>query len=96
MFNTVKKVKSKVTDRTVYMEVYGENKVAYRVISGRIGKNVTYGIETEDYNTGEKEVIPDFSRNMEDAVCFAEMLIKSKTSPKYIYIKALDYLRLSI
>ncbi|MDE5620102.1 MAG: hypothetical protein K2O29_07570, partial [Ruminococcus sp.] len=84
MFNTVKKVKNQVTDRTVYMEVYGENKVAYRVISGRIGKTVTYGIETEDYKTGEKEVIPDFSLNMEDAVCFVEMLIKSKTSPKYM------------
>ncbi len=96
MFNTVKKVKNQVTDRTVYMEVYGENKVAYRVISGRIGKTVTYGIETEDYNTGEKEVISDFSRNMEDAVRFAEMLIKSKIIPKYMHIKALDYLRLSI
>lgn len=96
MFNAVKKVKNKVTDRTVYMEVYGENKVAYRVISGYIGKTVTYGIETEDYNTGEKEVIADFSRNIEDAVCFAEILIKSRTVPKYMYIKALDYLRLSI
>ncbi|MDE6665513.1 MAG: hypothetical protein K2K14_04895 [Ruminococcus sp.] len=96
MFTTVKKIKNPVVDRTVYMEVYGENKVAYRVITGRIGKNTTYGIETEDYNTGETESIPDFSRNIEDAVLFAEMLIKSKTSPKYMYIKALDYLRLSI
>ncbi|MDE6539850.1 MAG: hypothetical protein K2K66_06640, partial [Ruminococcus sp.] len=70
--------------------------VAYRVIAGRMGDIVTYGIETEDYNSGVLEVIPDFSRNIEDAVCFVEMLIKNRISPKYMYIKALDYLRRTI
>ena len=49
--------------------VYGDNKIAYRVVSGRIdlfGDEVsTYGIEAEDYTNGEKEGIPDFSRNIE-------------------------------
>ena len=85
-----------VTDKTIYIEIYGQNKVAYRVITGRMGDIITYGIETEDYNSGVVEVIPDFSRNIEDAVCFVEMLIKNRISPKYMYIKALDYLRRTI
>lgn len=85
-----------VTDKTIYMEVYGQNKVAYRVIVGRMGDIVTYGIETEDYISGDVEIIPDFSRNIEDAVCFAETLIRNKVTPKYVYIKALDYLRRTI
>ncbi|MCM1507207.1 MAG: DUF6514 family protein [Ruminococcus flavefaciens] len=85
-----------VTDKTIYMEIYGQNKTAYRVTVGRIGDIVTYGIETQDYNSGEVEAISDFSRNIEDAVCFVEMLIKNKVSPKYVYIKALDYLRRTI
>ena len=36
MFGIVRKIKREVQDRTVYMEVYGDNKVAYRVIAGRI------------------------------------------------------------
>ncbi|MDE6500602.1 MAG: hypothetical protein K2L10_00725 [Ruminococcus sp.] len=86
------KKKIPVTDKTIYMEVYGQNKVAYRVIVGRMGNTVTYGIETEDYISGNVEVIPDFSKNREDAISFVEMLIKNKVPPKYVYIKALDYL----
>ncbi|MDE5583961.1 MAG: hypothetical protein K2J08_09675 [Ruminococcus sp.] len=96
MLGTIKKIKEKVTDRTVYMEVYGGNKTAYRVISGRVGGQVVYGVEAEDYNTGEREEIPDFSPDVRDAVKFSEMLIRSRTSPKNIYIKALEYLRMSI
>lgn len=88
--------KMPVIDKTIYMEIYSQNKVAYRVIAGRMGDIITYGIETEDYNSGAVEVIPDFSRNIEDAVCFVEMLIKNRISPKYMYIKALDYLRRTI
>ena len=54
------------------------------------------GIEAEDYQAGEKEVIPDFSRNIEDAVDFTEMLITERVRPKQIYGKALNYLRISI
>lgn len=100
MFGIMKRVRNEVWDRTVYMEVFGDNKVAYRVTSGRMrqfGEEIiTYGIEAEDHETGEKETIPDFSRNIEDAVDFAEMLISSRMRPKQIYSKALSYLCVSI
>lgn len=85
-----------VTDRTVYMEVYGQNKVSYRVIAGRMGNVITYGIETVDSISGETETIPDFSRNVNDAVAFAENLIRNRITPKHVYIKALEYLKQTI
>ena len=100
MFGIMRKVNREVKDRAVYMEVFGDNKIAYRVITGKItifGDDVnTYGIETEDYSSGDKEIIPDFSRNIEDAVDFAEMLISGKVRPKQMYNKALNYLCVSI
>lgn len=85
-----------VTDKTIYMEVYGQNKVTYRVTTGRMGNIITYGIETVDCISGETEIIPDFSRNIEDAVSFVETLIRNRIAPRYVYIKALDYLRRTI
>lgn len=100
MFGIMRKVNREVKDKTVYMEVYGDNKVAYRVTTGRItvfGDEInTYGIEAEDYDNGDKETIPDFSRNIEDAVDFTEMLISGKVRPKQMYNKALNYLCVSI
>lgn len=100
MFGFMKKVNSDVWDRTVYMEVFGDNKVSYRVTSGRMihfgEETITYGIEAEDQLTGEKEAIPDFSHNIEDAVDFAEILISDRLRPRQIYGKALKYLCVSI
>ncbi|MBQ6033948.1 hypothetical protein [Ruminococcus sp.] len=100
MFGIVKKVKHEVMDRTLYMEIFGDNKVAYRVLSGRMSlfgdEVITYGVEVLDHRSGEKECIPDFSRNIEDAVCFAESLISEKSRPRQLYSKALDFLRVSI
>lgn len=100
MFGIIRKTKREVRDRTVYLEVFGDNKVAYRVIVGKTelyGDTVTtYGIEAQDYITGACEEIPDFSRDIEDAVDFAEMLITSKTKPSQIYARALNYLWISI
>ena len=100
MFGIVKKTKREVLDRTVYMEVCGGNKVSYRVIAGRMNINgsdiITYGIEAQDLNNGEYASIPDFSRDIEDAVDFAEMLISGKVRPAQIYGKALNYLCISI
>ena len=100
MFGIMRKISRKVYDRTVYLEVYGDNKVAYRVTAGRMDlfgdKVITYGIEAEDYSSGEKEAIPDFSRNVEDAVDFAEMLIAGKVSPRMLYSRALSYLCIAI
>lgn len=85
-----------VTDKTTYMEIYGQNKVSYKVTVGRMGNTITYGIETVDCISGATETIPNFSKNLEDAVSFVEILIKNRISPKYVYIKALDYLRKTI
>ena len=100
MFGIIRKKKQEVSDRTVYMEVCADNKVSYRVVAGRlfsgVGDVVTYGIEAQDMRTGEYEAIPDFSRDIEDAVDFAEMLITSRTRPEGIYSRALNYLCVSI
>ena len=100
MFGIIRKKKQDVRDRTVYMEVCADNKVSYRVIAGRLfsgGDNIiTYGIEAQDMSSGEFETIPDFSRDIEDAVDFAEMLITSRTRPEGIYSRALSYLCVSI
>ena len=100
MFSVVRRKKHEVRDKMVYMEVYGDNKVAYRVTVGRIfqyGEElITYGVEAEDHITGAVETIADFSRDIEDAVDFAEMLISSRAKPSQLYTKALNYLWLSI
>ena len=100
MFGIIRKKKQEVRDRTVYMEVCADNKVSYRVIAGRVftggGDIITYGIEAQDMRTGDFETIPDFSRDIEDAVDFAEMLITSRTRPEGIYSRALSYLCVSI
>lgn len=100
MFGIVKTVRHEVRDRTVYMEIFGENKVAYRVLSGRMfmfGDDViTYGVEVIDHKNGETERILDFSRNIEDAVDFAETLIRGRVRPRQLYGKALNYLCVSI
>ena len=64
MFGLIRKKKQEVRDRTVYMEIYGGNKVSYRVTSGKMNYDdseiITYGIEVEDSRTGQKEIISDF------------------------------------
>jgi hypothetical protein len=100
MFGIVKRIKHEVKDKTVYMEIYGDNKITYRVLSGRLymygDEFITYGIEVIDRKSGENEIIADFSRNIEDAVAFAELLISERSKPRQLYSKALDYLRVSI
>ena len=100
MFGIIKRKKTEVHDKTVYMEIFTDKKIAYRVLSGRMElygyEIITYGIEVENRNTGEKESIPDFSRNIEDAVVFAETLISERCRPRGLYNKALDFLRVSI
>jgi len=100
MFGIIRKTKHEVRDRTVYMEVYGDNKIAYRVTAGKVSYFgdilYTYGVEVEDQATGEMEAIPDFSRNVEDAVDFTEMMINAKIRPRQMYSKALNYLCISI
>ncbi|MBP3760293.1 MAG: hypothetical protein J6I55_02270 [Ruminococcus sp.] len=100
MFGLIRRNKGEVKDKTIYMEIYGVNKVAYKVTAGKINlygnETVTYGIEAVDFITGKSESIPDFSCNIEDAVDFAEMLISDHVKPDDIYSKALAYLSVSI
>ena len=100
MFGIVKRIKHDVRDKTLYTEIFGDNKVAYRVLSGKMvmygDEVITYGVEVIDKKSGDKECIADFSRNIEDAVAFAESLITNKSRPRQLYSKALDYLRVSI
>ena len=89
-----------VLDRTLYMEIFGDNKVAYRVLSSRMAlfgdEVITYGIEVYDHKNGDSECIADFSTNIEDAVAFAESLIDHRSCPRQLYSRALNYLSVSI
>lgn len=89
-----------VTGRTVYLEIYGDNKVIYRVVEGTIdtmrGRRRIYGIETEDTLSGELEAIADYSASLTEAVSFAEKLIRSRARPKQIYSRALSSLCVKI
>ncbi len=100
MFGIRRRYKRTVRDRTVYLEIFGDNKVMYRVTAGRMsmfGEEIsTYGVEAEDSRTGEIETIADFSHNLEDAVDFAESLISERIPPRLIYSKALSYLYVCI
>jgi len=96
MFGLMKKAKQNVTDISTYLEILGDNRIAYRVTTGTLCDFsypvTTYGIETEDMMNGDKQTIADFSRNIEDAVDFAEMLITNKLKPNQMYNMALNYL----
>ena len=100
MFSAVNNKKAYVKDRTVYMELFSDRKISYKVTAGRImrfGEEISvYGIEAEDFITGESEKIADFSPDIEDAVAFAEMLTACKVRPRQLYVKALSYLMLLI
>ena len=100
MFGIVSKRKKEVVDKSVYLEVFGDNCVAYRVTIGTISglgyPIITYGVEAEDFNNGTIETIPDFSRNIEDAVDFTEMMINKKSKPSQMYSLVLNYLYFSI
>lgn len=100
MFSVIKKIRREVMDMTVYMEIFSDKKVAYRVLSVRMNffgeEIITYGIEIFDHKDGQKECITDFSRNIEDAVAFAESLINERSRPKQLYSRALNYLSICI
>ena len=94
MLKTLRKTRQKIYGTSVYLEIYGDNKTAYRVIAGKTDcGSAVYGIEVSDCNTGETESIPDFSQNVEDAVTFAGILVRNRCRPKQIYSLALGYLK---
>jgi len=100
MFGIMQKNSGNVTDISTYLEVHGVNKVAYRITTGTLTDSgypmVTYGIEATDLRTGVKGEISNFSRSVEEAVDFAEMLIQNKVKPLEISGLALKYLCASI
>ncbi len=100
MFGYIDVREHSVNSRTVYMEIYGGNKVSYRVTSGQMmrygSESKTYGVEIEDHNSGRTASIRDFSADIEDAVDFAELLVSEHCVPQQLYAMALKYLYISI
>lgn len=100
MFRTINNITSQLTNRTVYLELFSDRKVTYRVTAGNTVRNgvevAAYGIEAVDSFTGESADISDFSPDIREAVAFAEMLSSQKISPRQLYGKALGFLGISI
>ena len=80
----------------VYMEVYGSNRVIYRVTAGYFagqGKiQPVYGVMLEDMRSGEKECIEDFSESLEWTIRFANDLVGREIRPAGLYDVAFAYL----
>jgi len=93
MYILKKRPDIRIKNVSVYMEIYNSNCTAYRVI---VTNDTMCGVEIEDFKTGKKSTLNDFSDNIEDAVKFAEMLIKKRTAPGQLYSTALGYLSSSI
>lgn len=95
----VKKQAQKEKMSMVYMEVYGVNRIIYRVTIGsakRRGKEVAvYGVLLEDMRTGKCESLENFSEDIETAIKFANDLIHKRISPTGLYNEALRHLRFS-
>lgn len=83
----------KIKSIAVYMEIYSSSRTAYRVI---VSNDTMYGIEVESFKSGKKAVIHNFSENVENAVKFAEFLIKKRIAPEQLYTTALSFLSSSI
>lgn len=93
MYIIKKQPSPEIKSVAVYMEIYNSSRTAYRVI---ISNDTLYGVEIENFKTGKKAALNDFSDNIEDTVKFAELLIKNKTAPEQLYSTALGYLSSSI
>ena len=99
---TLARKEKKITEKTVYMEATGTNRVTYRVTAAKrtFGNEVrnVYGIEAEMKIGPVKmlESISDFSMDVQQAVGFAELLLNNNVKPSLIYNAALCYLRKTI
>lgn len=94
---TIKKQNQKPDNNIIYMEVYGVNRVIYRVTSGNVrrrGKSVlVYGVSAEDIRTGYCESIENFSEDIETTLKFANSLVHKRVRPDRLYNEALRQLR---
>lgn len=90
---------AKPDSTVVYMEVYGVNRVIYRVTASTVqrrGKQVkVYGVILEDVRSGHRESLENFSEDMNDTIQFANSLIHRKIRPCGLYNEALRQLRYS-
>ncbi|MGN0592835.1 MAG: hypothetical protein ACI4JQ_06290 [Ruminococcus sp.] len=93
---TMKRRNAKPDHTIIYMEVYGVNRVIYRVTAGTIhrkGKPVSvYGVTLEDVRTGERESLENFSEDMEHTVQFTNALVRRRVRPDGLYNEALRQL----
>ena len=72
--------RSRSKQAVTYMEVYGTNRVLYRVTASNTHRNqklsVVYGIFLQDLRSGETAEIHAFSNSLEKTVCFVNDLIQ--------------------
>lgn len=94
---TMKRRGVKPDNTIIYMEVYGVNRVVYRVTATTVkrrGKPISvYGVSLEDVRTGQREELENFSVDMERTVQFANALIHKRVRPDGLYNEALRHLR---
>lgn len=83
-----------------YMEVYGGNRIVYRVTACNSYRNqklsVIYGVSLQDLRSGETAEIRAFSNSLEKTVCFVNDLIQKQVQPYQVYNAALRQLSLEV
>ena len=83
----------RLSEPSVYMEVYGSNRVIYRVTAGSVIRQSVsepfYGVTLEDLRTGERYSIADFSSDLEQTIRFANALVQQEIRPSSLYDAAL-------
>lgn len=94
---TLKRNNTKTESSIVYMEVYGVNRVIYRVTATAVKRKgrcvYTYGITVEDVRAGRRETIESFSDDMEYTIEFTNSLVRKGIRPDGLYNEALRQLR---
>ena len=89
--------RSRSKQAVTYMEVYGANRVLYRVTASNAHRNqklsVVYGIFLR---SGETAEIHAFSNSLEKTVCFVNDLIQKQVQPYQVYNAALRQLSLEV
>ena len=79
------------------MEVYGSNRVIYRVTAGWVVRSdgtakSVYGICLEDLRSGEQQALEDFSDTLDQTILFANHLVEQEIRPEELYDAALKQL----
>ena len=92
--------RSRSKQAVTYMEVYGANRVLYRVTASNAHRNqklsVVYRIFLQDLRSGETAEIHSFSNSLEKTVCFVNDLIQKQVQPYQVYNAALRQLSLEV